>query len=520
MSSTVSQKEINDILWHACDTFRGTLDPTQYKDYILVMLFIKYMSDLWSDKRDQFMKQYNGNESRVQRALGRERFVMPVVEIRDKKGRIEEKFPASFLSLYERRTRSNIGELINIVLEAIEDANKTKLENVFRNIDFNSEPNLGQTKDRNRRLNHLLEDFAKPQLDLRPSRIGNQDVIGNAYEYLISRFAADAGKKGGEFYTPGEVATLLARLLNAKPGDTICDPTCGSGSLLIRVAKEISSTNFALFGQESNGSTWALCRMNMFLHEMDNARVEWCNTITSPHLVEGDRLLKFNVVVANPPFSLDKWGHDYAENDPYNRFWRGIPPKSKGDYAFISHMIETALEDEGRVGVIVPHGVLFRGGAEGKIRQKLVEYNLLEAVIGLPANLFFGTGIPAAIVIYSKARKPWKQARSHRDKHVLFIDASREFEDGKNQNILRPKDIDKIVSTFDAFRQVEKYAYPATLNEIAENEFNLNIPRYVDTFEPEPEVDIPAVKEEIAAIEKELARVEKELASHLKELGL
>jgi type I restriction enzyme M protein len=258
----------------------------------------------------------------------------------------------------------------------------------------------------------------------------------------------------------------------------------------------------------------------MFLHEMDNARVEWCNTITSPHLVEGDRLLRFNVVVANPPFSLDKWGHDYAENDPYNRFWRGIPPKSKGDYAFISHMIETALEDEGRVGVIVPHGVLFRGGAEGKIRQKLIEDNTLEAVIGLPANLFFGTGIPAAIVVFNKARKPWNQARSERDRHVLFIDASREFEDGKNQNRLRPEDIEKIESTFRAFRGVDKYAYAATLDEIKENDFNLNIPRYVDTFEPEPEVNISAVQKEIATLEGELAAVQKELAGHLKELGL
>lgn len=520
MTKTVSQKEINDILWQACDTFRGTLDPTQYKDYILVMLFIKYMSDLWNDKRDQYLKKYKGDEQRVQRALDRERFVMPIVELHDKNGTIEETFTASFDSLYERRTRSNIGELINIALEAIEDANKTKLENVFRNIDFNSEPNLGQAKDRNRRLNHLLDDFAKPQLNLRPSRIGNQDVIGDAYEYLISRFAADSGKKGGEFYTPGEVAMLLAKLLKAKPGDTICDPACGSGSLLIRVAKEIGSANFALFGQESNGSTWALCRMSMFLHEMDNARIEWCNTITSPHLVEGDRLLRFNVVVANPPFSLDKWGHDYAENDPYNRFWRGIPPKSKGDYAFISHMIETALEDEGRVGVIVPHGVLFRGGAEGKIRQKLIEDNLLEAVIGLPANLFFGTGIPAAIVMFNKARQPWTQANSERDKHILFIDASREFEAGKNQNRLRPQDIGKIVTTFEAFTQVEKYAYPAILAEIKENDFNLNIPRYVDTFEPEPEVDIPAIQKEIALLEDELAAVEKELAGHLKKLGL
>ena len=226
------------------------------------------------------------------------------------------------------------------------------------------------------------------------------------------------------------------------------------------------------------------------------------------------------MVVANPPFSLEKWGQDFAENDPYNRFWRGIPPKSKGDYAFISHMIETALEGDGRVGVIVPHGVLFRGGAEGKIRQRLIEDNLLDAVIGLPANLFFGTGIPAAIVIFNRARASWDDAVSRRDKHVLFIDASREFESGTNQNRLRDEDIAKIVSTFDSFEEVDKYAHPATLAQIEENEFNLNIPRYVDTFEPEPEVDIPAVRKEIARLEEELADVDRELDGYLEELGL
>lgn len=497
MENSVSQKEINDMVWRACDTFRGTLDPAQYKDYILVMLFIKYMSDLWKDTREQFEAKYSGDKQRVERALSRERFVMPS--------------ESDFEFLHSKRRENNIGELINIALEKIEDVNKGKLENVFRNIDFNSEPYLGQTKDRNRRLIHLLEDFANPKLDLRPSRIGNQDVIGNAYEYLIAHFAADAGKKGGEFYTPGEVATLLARLLEPKSGDRICDPACGSGSLLIRVAQEIPKHDFALFGQESNGSTWALCRMNMFLHGMDSARIEWCNTITSPRLVEGDSLMKFNVVVANPPFSLDKWGADEATHDPFNRFWRGIPPKSKGDYAFISHMVETALEGDGRVGVIVPHGVLFRGGAEGKIRQAMIEENLLKAVIGLPANLFFGTGIPAAILIFDKNKKT---------KDVFFIDASREYLDGKKQNYLREQDIEKIVKAFKAFKNIDKYAFRSTVDEIKENDFNLNIPRYVDTFEEEAEIDIPAVQKEIKQIEVELAATRKEMDKYLKELGL
>lgn len=496
MTEKVSQKEINDIAWRACDTFRGALDPAQYKDYILVMLFIKYMSDLWTDKRESYEKQYQGDKVRVQRALARERFVVPE--------------NSDFDYLYAKRRETNIGELINIALENIEDANKSKLENVFRNIDFNSEPHLGQTKDRNRRLIHVLEDFANPKMDLRPSRIGNQDIIGSTYEYLIGRFAADAGKKGGEFYTPPEVATLLARLLAPKSGDRICDPACGSGSLLIRVANETANHNFALFGQESNGSTWALCRMNMFLHGMDNARIEWCNTISSPRLVEGDKLMKFNVVVANPPFSLKKWGAGEAHNDPYNRFFRGIPPKGKGDYAFISHMVETSLADEGRVGVIVPHGVLFRGGAEGKIRQAMIEENLLKAVVGLPANLFFGTGIPAAIMIFDKGKKT---------KDVLFIDASRECDDGTNQNRLRDQDIDKIVKTFRNFEDVDRYAHRATPKEIKENGFNLNIPRYVDTFEEEAEVDIASVQKEIKKLEADLVGTRLEMAGYLKDLG-
>ena len=496
MADRVSQAEINDIAWRACDTFRGTLDPAQYKDYILVMLFIKYMSDLWKDKREQYDNRYQGDAQRVERALARERFVVPS--------------EADFDYLYAKRRESNIGELINIALEKIEDANKAKLENVFRNIDFNSEPHLGQTRERNRRLVSLLDDFANPKLDLRPSRIGNQDVIGNTYEYLISRFASDAGKKGGEFYTPPEVATLLARLLEPQSGDRLCDPACGSGSLLIRVARQVGDQNFALFGQESNGSTWALCRMNMFLHEMDNARIEWCNTITNPRLVEGDSLMKFNIVVANPPFSLDKWGADEAANDRFHRFWRGIPPKSMGDYAFISHMVEVALADEGRVGVIVPHGVLFRGGAEGKIRQKMIEENLLKAVIGLPANLFFGTGIPAAILIFDKGKNT---------KDVLFIDTSREYLDDKNQNRLRDQDIEKIVKTYQRFETDPKYAYRATFDEIKENDFNLNIPRYVDTFEEEEEVDILAVQKEIEQLEAELASTRQEMVVYLKELG-
>ena len=503
MSDDFDQSQINAIVWKACDTFRGAVDPSEYKNYILTMLFLKYLSDLWKDLKREYEEKYKGDKQRVQRALARERFVVP-----------DE---CDFDHLYAKRDAANIGELINVALEKIEDANKQKLENVFRNIDFNSEPALGQTKERNRRLKNLLEDFNDPRLDLRPSRVGHRDVIGDVYEYLIGQFAAGAGKKAGEFYTPPEVSTLLAKLVKPEAGDRICDPTCGSGSLLIRVAKEVKddngtpSKNFSLFGQESNGSTWALCRMNMFLHEQDAARVEWCDTITNPKLVEDDKLMKFNVVVANPPFSLDKWGADVAGHDPHGRFWRGIPPKSKGDYAFITHMIETALADDGRIGVIVPHGVLFRGGSEGLIRQKFIEENLLEAVIGLPTNLFFGTGIPTAILIFHKGKKTTD---------VLFIDASRDYADEKKQTRLRPEDIEKIVATATKFKSVPKYAHRAKRSEIEENEFNLNIPRYVDTAEAEEEIDIAGLQVEIDGLEVQLAETRAEMRKCLAELGV
>jgi len=498
-------------VWQACDTFRGVIDPAQYKDYILTMLFVKYLSDIYKSKAAELGEKYKGDEVRIKRALDRERFIIPEIEIRGSSGEVEEEFLATFDSLFERRDRSNIGELINILLEHLEDANKGKLHNVFRNIDFNSEANLGQTRQRNTRLKHLLEDLV--DLDLRPESVSHMDIIGDVYEYLIARFAATAGKKAGEFYTPAEVSETLARLVAPKPGARICDPACGSGSLLIRTAKQVGSDDFSLYGQEMNGSTWALCKMNMFLHGMDASRIEWEDTIRHPQFLDGDSLMKFNVVIANPPFSLDKWGQEIATEDRFGRFFRGIPPKSKGDWAFILHMLSTAIEGKGRVGVVVPHGVLFRGGQEGKIREAVVKENLLEAVIGLPTNLFYGTGIPAALMIFDKSRKTNGKGK------VLFIDASREFEQGTNQNRLREQDIEKIVDTFRKKETVEKYSYLASCAEIEENEFNLNIPRYVDTFEPEPEIDIFAVQKEIEEIEAKIATTRGRMDSYLKELG-
>jgi len=554
----ISQKDINDAVWKACDTFRGSIDPSVYKDYVLTMLFLKYLSDVHDDKMEGYLKKYNGDVDRAKRAMQHERFIVPE--------------HSHFKFLYNSRNEANVGELINIALTDLEEANREKLysedaASIFQNIDFNS-PKLGEPKDKNTRLKNLLLDFNKENLDLRPSHLDGEDIIGGAYMYLIEQFASDAGKKAGEFFTPREVSSLLAKLTKSKPGSRICDPTCGSASLLIKAGKEVGSDNFSLFGQEANGSTWTLAKMNLFLNDFDNATIRWGDTIRNPKLKEGDTLMKFDTVVANPPFSLDKWGkvedkdgekttvsYD-PESDKYNRFWRGVPPKSKGDWAFISHMIET-LNEHGKAGVVVPHGVLFRGSSEGKIRQKTIEENLLEAVIGLPANLFFGTGIPAAILIFNKQKS---------SKNVLFIDASKHFESAKNQNKLRVTDIDRILATYRLFSEklkvkneklivgdeerilepgkifcvdgkwinypngdfslftnhfsfkIDKYSYVATPEEIQENDYNLNIPRYVDTFEEEAEVDIAAVQKEIEQLEGELVKVQGEIEVYLKQL--
>ncbi|MBO9200604.1 MULTISPECIES: type I restriction-modification system subunit M [Niastella] len=505
MSRKPTQDEINAALWAACDSFRGTLDSSDYKNYILNFMFIKYLSDVWKDKYEEYQKQIGNNDELIRRKMNRERFVLPD--------------HCTFDYIVENKHDADLGSLINKITEKIEDENKMKMEGVFKDIDFNSD-RLGNTKDRNRRLKNLIDDFDKPQLNFRPSVIGSEDIIGNAYMYLIERFASGAGKKGGEFYTPHPVSELLAKLMMPKAGDRICDPTCGSGSLLITVAEQVpfrEGTHLrdcSLFGQESNGGTWALAKMNMFLHGMDAAHIEWGDTLNQPLLIEGDHLMKFEIVVANPPFSLDKWGAERAASDTYKRFMRGVPPKTKGDYAFVLHMIDTAVEGTGKVGVIVPHGVLFRGSSERQIRESLVRDNLLEAVIGLPSNLFFGTGIPAAILLFNKGKKT---------EDVLFIDASKDFESGKKQNTIREQHISRIVDTYKEYLkgggEKEKYAHRATLEEIEKNEFNLNIPRYVDTFEKEEEIDIPAVQKRIEELDEELVKVKAEMNKYLKELG-
>ena len=504
------KSKILNAVWRACDSFRGVIDPSLYKDYILTFLFVKYLSDLWKERTEHFTALYAHDPdpaTRLRRALRTERFQVPP--------------EATYEYLFEQRNDDKIGQTINVALQALEDANGIALDGVFRSIDFNSEVVLGKEKERKRRLKNLIEDFQG--IDLKPSHLSSSDIIGDVYEYLIAFFASDAGKKAGEFYTPAPVSRLLARLVAPKPGDRICDPTCGSASLLMRVGQEVKlrhgSDNFSLYGQELNGGTYSLARMNMVLHGFDDAVIKWGDTINDPQLLENDALMKFDVLVANPPFSLDKWGAENAAGDRHKRFWRGVPPKSKGDFAFLSHMIHVALPQVGRGGVILPHGILFRGSSEGLIRRKLLEEGLVEAVVGLPGSMFYGTGIPTAIVLFRRQRETTD---------VLFVDASRLYEETRSQNVLTDAHLAHIAETVEQFRAnphgavgvVEpRFAYRADLAEIEKNGFNLNIARYVDTFVAADAVDMQAVQAELDTIETELADVRQRMQAFLQQIN-
>lgn len=497
----ITQDDLNKLLWSAADSARGVVDAGVFKDYVLALLFYKYMSDMHRVERAKLVERYGDDKERIEMRLKNARFVMPD--------------GASFYDVYAQQSADNIGEILNVALQQIEDANDEKLHDIFT-VDFNSQAILGPTDQRNKMIRNLLKDFNGADLGE-----VDDDILGNAYMYMIERFGTEAGKKAGEFFSPRSLCKLVAKLSEPKSGDRICDPACGSGGLLLLAGAEIEksgSKDYALYGQEKTGATYNLARMNMFLHGLDSARIEWGDTLNNPLLRDGNGLMKFDVVVANPPFSLDKWGDKSLENDKYNRFWRGMPPASKGDYAFISHMVETAKAKEGRVAVIVPHGVLFRGSSEGRIRQKFLEENILDAVIGLPSGLFQTTGIPVAILIFDRSREVGGKNENRKD--ILFIDASREFTAGKNQNTLSDENIEKIVDTYKKRSEIEKYSHVATFDEIKENDFNLNIPRYVDTFEEETPVDIPATRKRIAELTAELSKTTDEMEKYLKELGL
>ena len=521
--------DITNTLWKAAGTFRGVIDAANYKDFILSMLFIKYLDDMYKEYIRNLEVRYGDNLVRIERAKKNLPFTLNDNE--------------RFDYLYENRYNSKIGEMINTALQGIQD-NNTELKGVFRSINFNSESMLGNPQQKNTRLRTLLEDF-KP-LCLEPSKIEIKpnkdpaDIIGDAYEYMIGEFASEAGKKAGSFFTPSMISELMARIVKPRINDTIYDPTCGSASLLIRTARQAENLDsVAIYGQEMNGSSWSMARMNLFIHDIhvDTGNIAWGDTLSNPQHLDSDGNLKqFDIIVANMPFSQDKWaegfnpgGQQEGENaddrkfkmtanlDKYHRFDWGVPPASKGDWAFLLHMIYS-LRNNGRIAAVVPHGVLFRGASEGMIRKTVVEKNLLDAVIGLPDNLFYGTSIPACIMVLKKNRNI---------NDVLFIDASGKDENGnlrykkdKNKNILEMKNVEDIIKAYEERKDIEHFAHVATFDEIKENDFNLNIPRYVDTFEEEELIDIDEVQGNIESLKKEISEVEAKMAEYLKELGL
>lgn len=481
-------------LWSAADILRGSIDSSDYKGFIFGFLFLKRLSDRF----DEEVEALKGVKGADPEDPDEHDFFVP------KRARWAE----------IQKVATNVGETLNKAAAALEEANP-KLEGVMAGIDFNDERKLGDSKNRDVVLGRLVQHFAK--LDLKNSNLSEPDILGRAYEYLIEKFADDAGKKGGEFYTPRMVVKLIVELLQPKEGMRICDPTCGSGGMLIECAHHLerqgqNPKNLSLFGQEKNLGTWAISKMNMLLHGLPDARLEKGDTIRDPKLRDGDGLMLFDRVIANPPFSLDEWGREMAEHDPYGRFRFGIPPKTKGDLAFVQHMVATT-NGTGMVGVVMPHGVLFRGAAEGDIRKGLLQEDLVEAVVGLPTNLFYGTGIPAAILVLNRSKK------ADRKRKVLFIEASREFKEGSAQNYLREEDVKKIASTFHAFKDVDKYARVVGLDEVEKNDWNLNISRYVETSDAAEKVDVAHALAKLRELEKKRGDAEARMNAYLKELG-
>lgn len=491
-ASKLSIDTLKTHLWKSADILRGHIDAADYKNYIFGLLFLKRLSDVYEEESEKIIKK-TGDKKAAEDADYHD-FVVPA---KARWSRLQS-------------LTHNIGEAINKANDAIEEANPKTLEGVLTPVDFN---------DKDRLPDHILSQLINhfSEIRLRNEDLENPDILGDAYEYLIGQFASSAGKKGGEFYTPKEVVSLLVDLLDPKEGMRIYDPTCGSGGMLVQSVYHLKEQrenpkNIALFGQEINVGTWAICKMNLLLHGLGNAQIKRGDTLQDPQFLENGRLRQFDIVIANPPFYLKNWGYEKAQSDPFRRFRFGVSPKGYADYAFVQHMIASA-NAAGRVGVVLPHGALFRGGAEGKIRKGIIEEDLIEAVIGLPSKLFYGAGTPACLMILNKKKSKQRQG------NILFIHGANDYQEGKKQNKLRPEDHVKILNAFWDYREVKKYCRPVPLSEIRENDYNLNITRYVDATEEEEPIDIQKTIDELKALKQEYEKAESKVFGHLKELN-
>jgi type I restriction enzyme M protein len=490
----LTHQQLESHLWGAANILRGSIDSGDFKHYIFGLLFYKRLCDVWEEEYEAGMADYNDPE--VAADPDEHRFHIP----------------AGHFWKDVRKHTTNIGEHLNAAFHAIEDAN-LRLQGVFQDVDFNNKERFPDTT-----LERLLQHFEKYRL--RHVDV-EADMLGNAYEYLIAQFADDAGKKGGEFYTPKMVVRLIVECLNPQEGMSVYDPTCGSGGMLLEAFHHLERQGknpraLGLYGQEKNLNTWAISQMNLFLHDIHDAMVMRGDTLRDPkHLIAegGKALMNFDRVLANPPFSLSEWGHDeWKAGDKFGRDKYGVPPKSYGDLAFVQHMV-ASLKENGMAGVVLPHGILFRGGAEGKIREGLLKDDLIEAVIGLAPNLFYGTGIPACVLILNKNKAPERQGK------VLFIQGASEMVEGKNQNTLSQANIERLAATFSLFEDEEKFSRVVTIDEIAGNDYNLNIARYVQTADEAEAIDVAAEVAKLTELRQQRDEAEAKMMMFLKELG-
>lgn len=519
------KKQLEQQLWNIANTLRGKMNADEFRDYILGFIFYKYLSEKMELFANDILQQDNMRFSEITNKTASASEYLEAIkeEALEKLGyflKPDELFSAVALrgnsdddeSTDQSSANFILGDLqkilTNIQLSTMGTESEEDFDNLFEDMDLNS-TKLGKTPDaRNSIIAKVLAHLDKIDFELKNTEL---DVLGDAYEYLIGQFASGAGKKAGEFYTPQEVSKILAKIVTSGKHKlkSVYDPTCGSGSLLLRVAREVKDVG-SFYGQEMNRTTYNLARMNMILHGVHYRKFDIKQEDTLERPQHGNQT--FEAIVANPPFSAE-WSANplFSSDDRFSQYGR-LAPGSKADFAFVQHMIHH-LAENGIMAIVLPHGVLFRGGAELHIRKYLIEQkNFLDAVIGLPANIFYGTSIPTCILVFKKCRE--------NPDDILFIDASKGFEKVKNQNMLREEHIDKIVQTFRDRTAIEKYSYNAPLKEIADNDYNLNIPRYVDTFEEEEEIDIQAVVLEIKQLEAQRTELDKEIDVYLKELGL